>query len=352
MSIAIYRLLTIFAAYLFVAVAIYPITTFSAEENVVISDPVSDLGSTPPSVSPTPLPYKTEQLLGDEVVGDFVVGPGKMEITVLPGQTKTVEITVSNRTGALRTFELSTEDAVGSSDPSQTLVLLGDDRGPYSMKDYVQFIAPRFELPHNERARIPVTISVPANAEPGGLYGSVLVSTVSQEAKLGDEAGTAPQSAVVARIGTLFFITIPGEITRSGELKDFGTVAKQKFFQSGPIPMGILFENTGGIHLAPYGEIRIHNMIGEEVGMIQLEPWFILPGSTRLREVQWTRDFLFGRYVATAHINRSYDDVVDTMSFTFYVLPWKMVLAAFTAIFIVFFFIRAFFRKFEFKRKE
>ncbi len=296
-------------------------------------------------------PYETENLLGNEVFGDFVVGPGKIELTIQPGESKVVMVTVSNRTGSPHIFEINSEDVQGSTDPAQTLVLLGDDRGPYSMKDYVSVTAPRFELGHSQRARIPVTVSIPADAEPGGLYGSLLVSTVTTEARAGDSDGTAPQSAIVARIGTLFFITIPGQFEKNGSLKEFNTVPPKSVYQNGPLTFGLLFENDSPVHLAPYGEIRIRNFFDEEVGYMQLEPWFVLPKALRLREVTWNRDLLFGRYTATAYINRSYDDIVDEKSFVFWVLPWKPLLGAFATLFFVFFIFRAFFRRFEFKRK-
>jgi hypothetical protein len=106
------------------------------------------------------------------------------------------------------------------------------------------------------------------------------------------------------------------------------------------------------MHLVPYGEIRVTNMLGDEVGVAPLDPWFVLPQSQRLREISWNREFLFGRYTATAQINRSYDDAVDSMHFTFWVLPWKIVLAAFAVVFIVVFLFRALFKNFEFKRKQ
>ena len=322
-----------------------------SEETVATSTPRAHSTSTQTDAT-LPLPYETETLLGNGVFGDFVVGPGKIELSINPGESKTVEITVSNRTGKPHIFEITSEDASGSTDPSQALVLLGDDRGPYSMKDYVSVQAPRFELPHNVRARIPVTISIPADAEPGGLYGSLLVSTVSSEARAGDGQETASQSAVVARIGTLFFITIPGGVEKDGGLKDFTTVPPQSLYQNGPISFGLLFENKGSIHLAPYGEIRIKNFLDEEVGFIEIQPWFVLPKSLRLREITWEREFLFGRYTATAYINRSYDDTIDEKTFTFWVLPWKPIAVGFGGIFLGLFVLRVFFKKFEFKRKS
>lgn len=306
-----------------------------------------------PSTDTQQNPYQTEGIPGGGgVVGDFVVGPGKVDVTIKPGESKTVQMTVTNRTGERRIFNLSVEDATGSTDPNTGIVLLGDDHGPYSLKDYISFPAKSFELDHNQRARIPVTITIPNDAEPSGHYGSVLVNTVAIKADTGETNDAVPQSAVIARIGTLFFVTVPGEVAKEGALKQFGTVPEQHIYQSGPINFGILFENKGPIHLAPYGEIRITNMLGEEVGYVQLDPWFVLPLSTRLREVTWNRAFMFGRYTVTIQLNRSYNDTIDTMSFTFWVLPWKLVLSGFVAIFIVVFLIRAFFRSFEFRRKR
>ena len=324
--------------------------TVVRSEDEISTQPVAT-NTTPVAVA-EPEPYVIEGIPGGgAVIGDFVVGPGKVDITIRPGETKVVEMTVTNRTGERHAFNVTVEDAKGSMDPATSIVLLGDDTGPYSLKDYISVPHTHFELDQNQRARIPVTISIPANADPGGAYGSVLVDTVAIDAQAGDSGGTVPQSAIVARIGTLFFITIPGAVEKEGLLTNFSTSPKQTFYQNSPIDFGILFENKGSIHLAPYGELRITNIFGEEVGFLSLEPWFVLPKSLRLREVSWNRDFLFGRYTATISINRSYDDKIDTMSYSFWVLPWKPLTGGFAVIFFVLFLIRTFFKKFEFKRK-
>ncbi len=328
-----------------------PMVVRSQEETAT---PIGEATTTTPvpAAVAEPAPYTIEGIPGgDAVMGDFVVGPGKIDISIKPGETKVVEMTVTNRTGERHVFNVTVEDAAGSQDPGTSIVLLGDNVGPYSLKDYISVPRYTFELDHNQRARIPVTISLPANADPGGAYGSVLIDTVAIDAQAGNTGGTVPQSAIIARIGTLFFITIPGPTLKEGALTQFGTSPEKMFYQNTPINFGILFENTGSIHLAPYGELRVTNMFGEEVGFVSLEPWFVLPQSLRLREVSWDRDFLFGRYTATVQINRSYDDVIDTMSYSFWILPWKPLVGGFAVVFFVLFLIRAFFRKFEFKRK-
>ena len=329
-----------------------PIVVFSQEtvSSSTESSQKSDGGGTSQAVAP---PYVTETLVGTtKPVGDFVVDPGKVDLTIKPGESHVVEMTVANRTGETREFKLSVEDITGSNNTDEPVVLLGDDRGPYSLKDYISFPHKSFTLKQGERARIPVTISVPDNADPGGLYGSVLVQTVTVEDRNTTGPNAAPRSAIVARVGTLFFVTVPGDVTRDGILKNFSTIPDKNYFQNGPINFGILFENKGPIHLIPYGEIRITNMLNEEVGFVQLEPWFTLPNSLRLREVSWNRGLLFGRYTATVKINRGYDDIVDTATITFWVMPWQWILGGFAVLFIVFFLIRSFFKKFEFKRKR
>lgn len=298
--------------------------------------------------------YTTEFISSPSNVipGDFVVGPGKTELTIEPGTSKTIEMLLTNRTGETREFNLEVEDATGTNDPATPVALLGDERGPYTLKDYIHMPQMRLKLEHNERARIPVTITVPADAEPGGRYGSVLVTTVSKDAVQKDVDGAAPTSAVISRVGTLFFLTIPGDTKVEGELKSFKTVPNRLIFMHGPINFQLLFENKGDLHLDPYGEIHIKNLFNEEVGFVELDPWFALPKSLRSREVQWNRQLLIGKYTATAVVNRGYDDIRDTESVTFWVMPWKVIAPVFGGLFLIFLFFRFISKNFEFKRKS
>lgn len=299
-------------------------------------------------VSATPW-FKVEQLSGTVDQGDFVVGPGRAEIEVLPGQTVVFEISVANRISDDRRFELVVEDVSGSEDASRAVVFLGDAKGPQTVKDYISFPESSFTLDLGERARIPVTVSIPADAEPGGYYGGVLVSTIKDDGV--DEGAGSARSPIIARIGTLFFITVPGEVVKGGETKDVSLARPSWWYEKGPIEMRVLYENTGSVHVNPYGEMRITNLFGEEVGFIELEPWFVLPKSLRTRDISWNRELLFGRYTVTTSINRGYDDIVDEFTLSFWVLPWKVVGGIFLGIFIILFTIRFFFRTFEFKRK-
>jgi hypothetical protein len=291
--------------------------------------------------------YRSERIEGAIDVGDFVVGPGRAEISVSPGETIVQEITVTNRISAGRSFTLEVEDIMGTTDGSSAVELSGAERGPYSIRDYISFPTNTFTLDLGERARIPVTIKIPEDAEPGGFYGSVLVSTD----RTGTSEAGAPRSPIIARVGSLFFVTVRGDVEISGQTKSVQTLDGKRWYEEGPVNLGIVYENTGSVHVNPYGEISISNMFGEEVGFVELDPWFVLPKSLRTRDITWDREFLLGRYKVTARINRGYDDQIDEVTTTFWVLPWKIVLGIFVCIFIIVFTFRAFFRTFEFKRK-
>jgi hypothetical protein len=324
-----------------------------AQINELSASDVTNAGTTTEAIFETAaeeMPwFKLEKLTGVVDQGDFVVGPGRVELELKPGQSAVYEISVANRISDDREFRLAVEDVSGTSDGKRAMVFMGEEEGPYTIKDYLSFPYDTFTLDLGDRARIPVTISVPEDAEPGGYYGGVLVSTIKNDA---ETDGASARSPIVARVGTLFFITVPGEVQKSGATKQITLADKKTFYEKGPFNFLILFENTGSVHLNPYGEIRIKNMFGEEVGFVELEPWFVLPQSLRTRDLEWTRELLFGRYTATAFINRGYDDVIDEVAVTFYVLPWKVLLPIFLLLFVIIFSIRFVVKTFEFKRRS
>lgn len=311
--------------------------------------------TTTPTTSEPVLPqdtYSREQLPTDEVYSDFVVGPGRFELELAPGESQTVELLISNRMGDGRVFSFETEDMTGSSEGDSAVTLLGDTAGPYTLRDYISVPHDRFYLEHGERARVPVTVTMPPDAEPGGRYGSLLSSIVSNPNEIENDSGAQPASVVVSRIGTLFFVTTPGEVVRDAELARFSTVNEQTWFAQGPIDFLVTITNDGSVHTTPYGIISIRNLFGEDVGAIQMQPWFVMPNSTRTREVTWDRDFLFGYYTATLDLNRGYDDIIDTSTYSFWVIPWKLVAATFAGLFVLFLLVRAIFSRFEFKRRS
>lgn len=278
--------------------------------------------------------YTTEPVQIDPNRQDFVVGPGKTDVILKPGEKKVLELMVSNRTGKDRQFEIKFANFAGSNDLSSPIVL-STESYQSTMKDFLSVPENIFFLKNGERARVPVTVSVPANAEPGGRYVSVLVSTLTPAEQTNKPEGSSQGGVpLITQTGTLIFVTIPGETKTEGSLIEFYTQAKKTFFSySKDIAFDLVYQNTGKIHLNPYGTVSVKNVFGQEVRKIEIEPWYAMPEALRFREVRLVEDiakedmFMLGRYTAEAKIMRGYSDKYDVRNLAFWVIPWNLLLA-------------------------
>ncbi|NTV21959.1 MAG: hypothetical protein HGB03_00085 [Candidatus Yonathbacteria bacterium] len=284
--------------------------------------------------------------IGASIRGDFVLEPAKIELFTNPGHESVTELQVTNRTDDTLTFSVSIEDMSGSDDPMRPVLLLGDKQGPYSLRDYIKPEIDTFTLKSGERITLPVTISIPLDAEPGGLYGSVLFE--SRSIGQSEEA-----SRTISRLGALLFVRVNGDVAESGALEDFRVSGGSPVsFTQEPIGFEMLYRNSGSVHVNPYGMITVRNLFGLTVGEIEVTPYYAMPESLRYRKVMWEHGPLFGYYTATLEQNRGYDDIVDTRTLSFGVLPWRESLIAFILILFVIFGGRWIITTFEFKRKK
>jgi len=296
--------------------------------------------------SPTTIHAYTITNVNPEIRGDFVLEPAKIELTANPGHSSVTEMRITNRTNEALTYFVSVEDTKGSDDPTSPIVLMGSERGPYSLKDYLKSEVDTFTLKSGEQISLPVTISIPADAEAGGLYGSVLFESRSA----GDTLTTG--SRTVSRLGALLFVRVPGDVLEDGALEDFRIGGGSSvFFVQTPIDFEFLFRNKGNIHVNPYGMITVRNILGMTVGEAEVTPYFAMPESLRYRKVTWEHGALFGMYRATLELNRGYGDIVENRELTFLVIPWKEMLIVLGIILVVILLGKWFFGAFEFKRK-
>lgn len=278
---------------------------------------------------------------------DFVLEPGKLEIFVNKGETVNRTISIINRINRNVTFRVETEDFVGSDNANTPVVLLGDQKSPYTFKDNLIPELTEFNLEFGQKMELPITVSVPEDAQPGGYYSSVIISSMPPE---GDEPGQAG-AKIISRIGVLFFVRVNGPVDLEGHLEDFRISGGKTFMQKGPVSFEILFANTGNVHLVPYGMVTVKNLFGKEVARIPVDAYFALPKSMRYRQVSWTKEKLLGRYTAEIKLNRGYEGLEDVKKISFWVIPWTYIVSLLVALFLLTFFWRFFARRFEFRRK-
>ena len=259
---------------------------------------------------------------------------------------------LSNRASSEVSFKVEVEDFVGSMNQDQAVILLGDEESPYSFKGNVVPDIKSFSLVSNGSISIPIKINVPANAQPGGFYTSVLVSNAPSVDAGGQSSEVQGQTKIISRVGTLFFIRVNGVATESGALEDIRVISPTV-----DIPdlykFNILFKNDGNVHLVPYGWVTVKDMFGKMMIKIPVDAYFAMPKSIRYREVEWKAPFLFGRFEATAEINRGYgSNLVDTKTVAFWVIPWKIAAIAIAVILVIVLGLYFFFKKFKFVSKD
>lgn len=281
---------------------------------------------------------KIEQISDIGDFNDYVVGPGKQYLFMDPGQSVTKEIDVTNRFKKTRNFKLELEDFKGTNGESP-LELMGLLAGPYSLKDYLHPEVMDFSLKPGDRMTIPVTISIPKDAVPGGLYGSVIV-TVQDDPQVAEVPPGMTQGAlpVKSRIAVLYFVRVNGPVKEEGGLKDFSASKKIYWSTDKPVAFSYSFANTGSVYLNPYGNLEIKNLFGSVVDNIAVDASYVLPSSTRINAIKWDKSFSMGRYTAKLTLNKGYlgmPNEQETRTITFWVLPWIYIVIFLICLFIL-----------------
>ncbi len=255
----------------------------------------------------------------DEVTGMMTLSPTSVEVDVVPGQVLDREMTIVNRTGKTLSVDFLTEDFEGSADPTVPAVLLGSADSTRGAKTWIRPEAGKLTVNQGETVVVNVQVQVPGDATPGGHYGIFLASF--------NTPMTGPDGAgmnVISRAGCYFLFRVAGEIDERGSL-DPPYVDGLTF--SGPVTIGLRFNNEGTIHVRPSGTVRIKNMLGMTVAEIPVNPWTILPDASRYTELTWDRELLFGRYSIEATIEYGSESKVLVSSGSFWGFSWIILLA-------------------------
>lgn len=296
----------------------------------------------------------TREQLQVEVLNDFILEPTKNEVLVDPGTSAIRRLAVTNRTERTVTFTIDIEDIVGSDDPSSQVKLLGDERGPYSLRDFLYPAVREFTLRTGERITIPITVAVPEDIEPRGYYGAIIVSAKDQETEGTNSVEVGGVTKLVTRVGSLFLVRVNGEVTEESSLEVFKPTGPwTPLYTKHPSAFEIGVKNTGNVHLVHYGAITIKNILGKEVQQLPVNAFFTLPDAMRYREIQWPDSFAFGRYTAELTLYKGFDDPetnAHVQKVAFWVIPWNIVIPTILVLVVIVLLVRFFKKNFKIER--
>lgn len=279
------------------------------------------------------------------------IAPPVITLAANPGQSVKTTIYLRNISSGDLIVTGTTNDFVAAGEDGTPKVLLKDEgNNPYSLKSWVSAL-PSLRLVPKEIKTMPVTITVPASAAPGGHYG--VIRFTGTPANL-QTTGVS----LSASLGALVLLTVNGQTKEDLSVQEFyashnGT--KGTLFETGPVQFTERLKNNGNVHEQPVGQVTITNMFGKKIAAVNvnLPPRNILPASIRKFDEPLDKSVignkkLFGRYTANLSVTYgSGSKKTATASLVFWVVPYRLI--AILAIVLVagFFVLRNFIKRYN-----
>lgn len=247
--------------------------------------------------------------------GSVRLAPSKIEITANPGEIIRREFTITNQSSDSFEVTLQFEDLTTPADPFDGAALAENSPPLSPVTPYLSTPKQNFTLLPSGQAVVPIVIQLPAAMPPGGFYGAAIFSIAGNETGI---SGTR----VVTRLAPLLFLRVNGEAIEAGELRDFNLIGRHWRFSSNQPIFYLTYQNTGTIYLNPYGLIELKNQISGQKINLPIDPWFVLPGATRIREIGVlpVGGLASGWYQARLALNRGFGDLIDKRTINFIIV--------------------------------
>jgi len=256
------------------------------------------------------------------------VSPVRSDIQVKPGESKTVQVNVSNLTNGPVTVSPIQNDFISADESgSPALILDADTYAPtHSLKRFLTTIS-NVTIAAGKTVTIDVVIKVPVGTQAGGYFGAIRFTPATP--------ANGGQVSLSPNVASLILLTVPGPTTEKLDLTHFDIQQNgntgSNFRTGSGLGVYIRFENKGNIQEGPFGKITVKSgsKVVSEADFNITEPKDqILPDSAR----RWTVPLLnigdFGHYTVTATLSYGQSNETIEVSKSFWVIPqWAIIVA-------------------------
>lgn len=258
----------------------------------------------------------------------FRVSPVTSEFIIEPGSSDVFTITVENPTeGNVVAVPIVNDFVAGQNEDGEALPIL-DDSAPAPRNSFRSLVGElnNIELGPRESKNIDVIISVPSDANAGGYYG--IVRFVPENL---NEDGNVTLSASV---GSIALVRVPGDLTERLDLVQLSAAqgdSLRSFFTGGDVSVLVRLQNSGDIHVQPFGRVEVKNMRGNTVASYEFNNTTpranILPDTIRRFQDDLENQNWFGRYTIEANIGyvQGSGDILSAQSTFWYIPAWALV---------------------------
>jgi hypothetical protein len=270
--------------------------------------------------------------------------PAIIEDRVNPGEVRDFSLSVTNIGSTERTFYFSSLDIKGVDDRGVPIFATVGEPTPYELSTWLTVPQESVTIPAGEMREFPFRVTVPNEASPGAHFGGVFLDVRPLRLRTSG-------AGIGFSVGTIVSLRIAGDVVEEARVRSFST--DRLIYNQPRVRFTTNVENMGNVLVRPYGQIKIVNMTGREVGTVRVNEnvSHVFPLSERSYDTVWERDgFAFGRYQAMVSLVYGEDGrrtITGTASF--WILPVKPILytiGGFLAmVLVMFFFVRMYIRK-------
>lgn len=278
----------------------------------------------------------------------LTASPIKIELNTDPGKTVTSQFKLYNEGKTTETFYVLAQNFEAKGEDGTPALVSGTD----GLAGWIEPIS-SVTIGPKEYKTIPLAITVPKSAEPGGYFAAILSSTVPPVTK--DKQNVLLEG----QVGTLVLLQVNGNFQQGAHILEFGTTTKSSWFTSLPVEFYYRFQNAGASYKKPIGDLVIKNIFGGTTKTIPTNPdrGNVLPKSIRRFTSTWFgteengklpkgffnqvryewNNFALGRY--TANLNLIYGNSTDQTALAhtaIWVFPWQLILTILVTVTIVF----------------
>lgn len=256
----------------------------------------------------------------------LVVSPPRTDITIKPGETIQKSIKVTNTNATELILDAQVIDYIVQDDSGTPIKVTQDASGRFLASPWFTLDQSELVIAPNESATLTVIITAPKNALPGGHYSGIYFEPKEKKGTNRTVSYTSTQ------VGSLFALTVDGEIKYDAVIKDFSV--KNYLSEFGPVDFNLIIENQSDTHISPTAQVSISDMLGRNLDTLKLDSLNIFPFSQRSLSSRWNQTWGVGRYLATVTV--SYGPGLTTArSLYFWILPYRLIMAILVIIFVL-----------------
>lgn len=250
--------------------------------------------------------------------GGIGVWPTWVQLTLNRGEQAEKTINVANQgSEPIRVMAYTGDFSI---DREGNFVFYEPGHESYSASRWLSLEETDLEIAPGESREVEVSISVPAEVEPGGHYAALFFEALSSSSQ--------EDISISTRIPSLFYFTVPG-VTEAdiSANADIVSLMMPNIAGRGTVEIGVMVRNSGNVHLTVAAKAHFSASLGEG-SELDLGQMVILPHSDGILKGEWQGSPLFGRVKASVvigYLDQNGELVNKSQTAEFWVVPWSLI---------------------------